>query len=331
METRQIEVAHWGMGSTWFYIPEDLRRTICDRCSGTIETDHYQCLGCNRGDYHICVKCAENGLYCQNDTHDWMKRTNTLTEFREPKTVDIGLITFSTARKYMKSYPSRFQPPHPQDTPAFLFDNEHRFIRRSDPREILIYTDGACSGNGQIHPKAGWAFVFRQSAYSEDGKLIHAGTICSSLELKGPTGHVYQHSSNRAELRAVIAALQYRDWSADCNRSWRSLVIATDSEYVAVNATERIDKWEQNGWKLSSFRGQRPADVKNQDLWKLMLKEIWKLQAEGVNVSFWRIPRELNGRADQYAKFGARMPAKDDFQILQPDGPVRAISIPYSP
>ena len=97
------------------------------------------------------------------------------------------------------------------------------------------------------------------------------------LETMGPTGETYTQTSNRAELRAVIAALQFLDWSADCNRSWRSLVFATDSEYVAVNATERIARWEAAGWKLASYKGRAPESVKNQDLWKLLLTLIRQL------------------------------------------------------
>jgi len=159
--------------------------------------------------------------------------------------------------------------------------------------------------NGQSNPQAGFAFVYRPSAYNQTGTLTHAGTINMRLETMGPTGETYMQTSNRAELRAVIAALQYHDWSADCNRSWRSLVFATDSEYVAVNATERIERWEATGWKLASYKGRAPEPVKNQDLWKLLLTLIRQLQENGVNIAFWRIPREWNERADEFAKKGA--------------------------
>lgn len=68
--------------------------------------------------------------------------------------------------------------------------------------------------------------------------------------------------------------------------AWRSLVFATDSEYVAVNSTERIERWEATGWKLASYKGRTPEPVKNQDLWKLLLKQIQCLQGNGVNVAF---------------------------------------------
>ena len=149
------------------------------------------------------------------------------------------------------------------------------------------------------------------------------------LETTGPTGEIYTQTSNRAELRAVIAALQFLDWSADCNRSWRSLVFATDSEYVAVNATERIERWEATGWKLASYKGRAPEPVKNQDLWKLLLKQIRYLQGNGVNVAFWRIPREWNERADESAKEAAERGEVLKFRKIESNGPLGAIATDF--
>jgi ribonuclease HI len=103
----------------------------------------------------------------------------------------------------------------------------------------------------------------------------------------------------------------------DCNRSWRSLVIATDSEYVAVNATERIQLWEMDGWMLASQQGRDRAAVKNQDLWKLFLKLVRQLQGAGVNVALWRIPRNCNERADNFAKLAAEKEGPSYFQIVE--------------
>ncbi|PMD19716.1 ribonuclease H-like protein [Hyaloscypha hepaticicola] len=283
-------------------IPRPVEIT-CDRCSRRFTNGvYFHCTGCNDGNYDICPDCARTGIYCRDDSHSWVKQV-----------IENGLrssdVTISpeSARKTnsVASYPSRFRPPQDTDTPKSLFADEHRFIRKSDPREILIYTDGACLRNGQSNPQAGFAFVYRSSAYNQTGTLTHAGTVRVRLETMGPTGETYTQTSNRAELRAVIAALQFLDWSTDCNRSWRSLVFATDSEYVAVNATERIKRWEATGWKLASYKGRAPEPVKNQDLWKLLLILIRQLREDGVNVAFWRIPREWNERADEFVKKGA--------------------------
>ena len=87
-------------------------------------------------------------------------------------------------------------------------------------------------GNGGVNPRAGWAFVYRPSARNSKGIHTHSGTFLFLLEDKSSTGVRYKHTSNRAELRAVIAALQFRDWGTDFNEGWESVVIATDSDML---------------------------------------------------------------------------------------------------
>ncbi|KAI9050812.1 hypothetical protein LZ554_004931 [Drepanopeziza brunnea f. sp. 'monogermtubi'] len=151
------------------------------------------------------------------------------------------------------------------------------------------------------------------------------------MEIRGPTGVAYQHTSNRAELRAVIAALQFRDWDTDCNGGWRSVVIATDSEYVAVNATDRIRHWETSGWETYNRRLSCLVAIKNQDLWKLLLVEIRRLQSKGVNVSFWRIPREWNEMADKCAKAAVGLGASESFFRHRALGPIGSVLEPWEP
>lgn len=59
------------------------------------------------------------------------------------------------------------------------------------------------------------------------------------LESRGPTGEAVPQTSNRAELRAITAALGYRLWN---NEGCRRLVIATDSSYTVDGSTEWIKK-----------------------------------------------------------------------------------------
>jgi len=127
----------------------------------------------------------------------------------------------------------RFSPSKSTDTPQTLFAQGHRFICRSNQKHILIYTDGACLNNGQPSATAGCAFVFRPSSSAASIN----GTVSFRLETQGPSGAVYPQTSNRAELRAVIAALQFRCWYGE---GWTQLVIATDSEYVVSGATEWV-------------------------------------------------------------------------------------------
>jgi ribonuclease HI len=178
-------------------------------------------------------------------------------------------------------------------------------------------------------PQAGWAFIYRPSAFDQNGKRTHGGTISCRLENKGPTGQDHKQSSRRAALRAVIGALQFCDWSKDCNRGWRSVVIATGSESVATGATDGAVDCELNGWKHFNRTRKRMVEVKYQDLWRLLLEEVRKLQVEGVNVSFWHIPRELNARAKHFAKQGAEKAEVSVFKIYEEDGPLNLQSRPF--
>ena len=167
-----------------------------------------------------------------------------------------------------------------------------RFIRRDDPEQILIYADDACLNNEQPNPRAGWAFVFKPESNQPTG--IESGC----LEKRGPFGDETTQTSNRAELRAVLAALRFRHWRGE---GFTTLVFATDSEYIAEGATTWIRSWVRNGWKTSTG-----AEVKNKDMWEMLLGEIERWDDSGLKIQFWRIPRTLNVMADDAAKQAAR-------------------------
>lgn len=172
-----------------------------------------------------------------------------------------------------------------------------RLILPNDGRTGIIYTDGACSDNGRANPKAG--FAFWHGLGQSGGRLVTAGR----LEKEGPFGEAGAQTSNRAELRAVIAALRFRHWPGE---GFRKLVIATDSEYVVEGATNWVRKWIREDWtRLVSRRGRERAEVKNKDMWLALLGRVEKFKDDGMAVEFWRIPRQWNTVADTAAKDAA--------------------------
>lgn len=206
--------------------------------------------------------------------------------------------------------PTRFVPPNHDDTPQSLFPPStnftaippvNRFIRRTDNEQLLIYTDGACLDNGRANPKAGCSFVFKPSTPGPSG----CGYIRFALEDKGPTSEQQPQTSNRAELRAVIAALRFRPWTGE---GFTSLVIATDSEYVANGITTWVDAWLEHGWITS-----KGLPVKNQDIWRCLLGEIERWDDNGLRIQFWRILRERNTQADRHAKLACVEARHQDF------------------
>ncbi|RJE17927.1 hypothetical protein PHISCL_09738 [Aspergillus sclerotialis] len=199
----------------------------------------------------------------------------------------------------------KFIPPDSAESPLSLFPPrmntnmnppDRRLINRTDPTEMLIHTDGACLNNGHSNSTAGCAFVFKPAL---------AGHINFRLENKGTTGEVHQQTSNRAELRAVIGALMYRNWK---DEGFSNLVIATDSEYVVEGATNWIRGWIRRGWTT-----RVGAPVKNRDLWHTLFDEAERWSHRGLTISFWRIPREMNTAADGCARLAATWPEVDRF------------------
>lgn len=198
--------------------------------------------------------------------------------------------------------PSVFKPPTSKTTPADLFTLDSlargaavRFLHRSNPSTILLYVDGACINNGQSESCAGWAVV-----YGPDND------VSGRLEEKGPFGDKCVATSNRAELRAAIAALRLSNWRAD---GVENIIMATDSSYVVDGATAWADGWFRKGWKTRAGE-----EVKNKDLWEFLLGEVERWKDEGLTVKLWKIPRELNTEADKAAKAAADTKAMEDFK-----------------
>jgi hypothetical protein len=69
---------------------------------------------------------------------------------------------------------------------------------------------------------------------------------------------------------------------------FNSVVIASDSEYV-VKCCERLALWEERDWKTA-----KGTDIINKDLWVTLERGIRSSTMRGVEVLFWRIPREWN-------------------------------------
>ena len=106
--------------------------------------------------------------------------------------------------------------------------------------DVVIYTDGACSGNPG---PGGWAAV------------LTAGENRREI-----SGFAAETTNNRMEIMAVIEGL--RALNRPC-----SVRVVSDSAYV-VNAFRKrwLANWQRNGWQTSA---RRP--VENQDLWQELL------------------------------------------------------------
>jgi ribonuclease HI len=137
-------------------------------------------------------------------------------------------------------------------------------------KEVIIYTDGACSGNPG---PGGYGAVLR---YGSHEKEISGGER--------------QTTNQRMEMQAAIAALE--QLSEPCH-----VLLHSDSAYL-VNAFIQnwFGKWQSNGWLNS-----KKQPVENRDLWEKLLVLAGKHQIEWVKVK-GHADDELNNRCDQLAR-----------------------------
>ena len=140
-------------------------------------------------------------------------------------------------------------------------------------KKLIIYTDGACSGNPG---PGGWGAIM---IYGENRK-----------ELKGGEAET---TNNRMEVIAAINAIE-----AIKNGFNIPIELHTDSSYLRDGITKWINGWKRNGWKTSQ---KKP--VKNEDLWR-HLDELRK----DHNISWHWVKghagHPLNERADELAREG---------------------------
>ena len=143
-------------------------------------------------------------------------------------------------------------------------------------RTIVIYTDGACSGNQFKNNSGGWGAV-----------------LISGEKRKEIFGGEKNTTNNRMELTACIKGLM------EIKRSDAPIKIYSDSAYI-VNCINNkwYVKWEKNGWKTS-----KKEPVENKDLWQELLELIKKFDIEFIKVK-GHSGIELNERADELANKG---------------------------
>ena len=137
-------------------------------------------------------------------------------------------------------------------------------------KKVILYTDGACSGN----PGAGgWGAILLFNGHERE--------LC---------GGEAQTTNNRMELMAVIKGLEALKYPCEVE-------IYSDSAYT-VNAFVNgwISSWEKSGWKKADNK-----PVLNIDLWQKLL-ELTQVH----DVTFKKVKghadNEYNNRCDALAR-----------------------------
>ena len=146
-------------------------------------------------------------------------------------------------------------------------------------KKVVIYTDGACSGNPGI---GGWGAVLQYGEYKK--------------EISGAQENT---TNNRMEMFAVIQALSALKFPCEVD-------LYSDSAYT-VNAFEQgwLDGWEANNWRRADKK-----EVQNVDLWQT-LRELTKRHKVTFHKVKGHADNEYNNRCDFLATSAIKQFKKD--------------------
>lgn len=137
-------------------------------------------------------------------------------------------------------------------------------------KEVILYTDGACSGNPG---PGGWGSI-----------LVYKG------KEKVMSGGMNETTNNRMEILAVIEGLK-------CLKEPCKVEIYSDSAYVVNTFLQGwLENWIKNDWKTSSNK-----QVQNVDLWKELIALLNKHEVHWNKVK-GHADNELNNRCDVLAR-----------------------------
>lgn len=142
-------------------------------------------------------------------------------------------------------------------------------------KEIIVFTDGACSGNPG---PGGWASII---GINDEVHILKNYNISTT--------------NNRMELLAVIETLKYL---LENKLNTRKITITSDSSYV-INAINKrwVDSWSNRKWKTA--KGEA---VKNKAMWEKYIE----FRKEFDNITFKWVKghdgNPMNEAADKEAR-----------------------------
>jgi ribonuclease HI len=142
--------------------------------------------------------------------------------------------------------------------------------------KVIVYCDGACSGNQFSNNKGGWGAVLQ---YNDRHKEIYGGERNTT--------------NQRMEIIACIKALE------QISTSYNEVDVYSDSAYL-VNCINKkwYENWQRNGWK-----NYKKQPVENKDLWVKLLQLLAHKKVTFTKVS-GHSGVELNELADKLARKG---------------------------
>jgi ribonuclease HI len=184
---------------------------------------------------------------------------------------------------------------------SFCGLKQHRLVESLKRKQIVIFSDGACSGNPG---PGGWGSI----VVLPDNSVFELGAGDSST------------TNNRMEMMAALEALKaIADILAPVD-------FYTDSTYLIRGITQWIWGWKKRGWKTAEG-----ADVSNKDIWEELAQVV---QARGPAGKIeWKYSRGHTGipgneRCDEIAVAYSKRSRPDLYRGSLESYPVDVMNLP---
>ncbi|KAG2155701.1 ribonuclease H-like domain-containing protein [Suillus clintonianus] len=177
-------------------------------------------------------------------------------------------------------------------------------VKEDEPGYDVVYSDGACKGNGQVGSVAGvgvwWGWNDSRREISSERRHMTTHHYFRNIAERCPG----DQTNNRAELIAscaIVRALETAPFSQ------QPLMIKTDSKYAIQCFESWLPKWSANGFRTST--GQ---PVKNVELITYLAALLYARERAGPKVVFKHVRGHVgiegNEGADRLANDGALKP-----------------------
>jgi len=102
---------------------------------------------------------------------------------------------------------------------------------KSKKKDLIVFTDGSCSGNGKAISHGGIGIHFPNNELPDLSKIFRAGGC----------------TNQRTELYAILTAVRYI--KKNLGLSGYRVKIKTDSGYSIDCITKWVNGWKENGWR----------------------------------------------------------------------------------
>lgn len=152
-------------------------------------------------------------------------------------------------------------------------------------KDVIIYTDGACSGNQCKENIGGWGAILLCENHRKE---IYGGAVNTS--------------NQRMELTACLEAFKV------INQNNLIVSVYSDSAYLVNGMSRWIIGWKKRGWQNSNGK-----EVANKDLWYQLDRLRFTFQMVNFVHVLGHSGNELNERADYLARKGvAQIRSQED-------------------